>query len=174
MTTLLVYLSDYAIPLVIFYIVISGLINKCNLFDNFAKGAKEGIKIVYSLVPTLIGLMVAISVMRASGLFEIITRLMKPMARIMHFPSELLPITIIKLFSSSAATSLLIDIFKEYGVDSYQGILSSIMMSSSETVFYVLAVYTAAGKVKKTRYIVPGGLFATLVGIVCSCLLVKQ
>ena len=116
--------------------------------------------------------MTAIGVMRASGLFNIITKIIKPIAELIRFPSELLPLVIIKLFSSSAATSLLIDIYKEYGTDSFQGVLSSIIMSTSETVFYVLAVYSAAGKIKKTRYIVPGGLFATLVGIVCSCLLV--
>lgn len=172
MSTILIYLSDYAIPIVIFYIVITGLFNKCNLFDKFVIGAKEGIRIVYDLAPTLIGLMTAIGVMRASGLFNIITKIIKPIAELIRFPSELLPLVIIKLFSSSAATSLLIDIYKEYGTDSFQGVLSSIIMSTSETVFYVLAVYSAAGKIKKTRYIVPGGLFATLVGIVCSCLLV--
>ena len=72
------------------------------------------------------------------------------------------------MFSSSAATSLLIDIFKEYGTDSYNGILSSIMMSSSETIFYTLAVYTAAGGIKKTRYIIAGGIIATISGVICS------
>ena len=100
-------------------------------------------------------------------------KVIKPITDLVKFPSELLPLVVIKMFSSSAATSLLIDIYKEYGVDSYLGKLSSIMMSASETVFYTLAVYTAAGKIKKTRYIVPGGLFATLIGIICSVWLLK-
>lgn len=173
MTNVLIYLSDYAIPIVIFYIVIMGLFTKCNLFDDFLHGVREGLKIVADIVPTLIGLMVAIGVMRASGVLNIIIKLAEPITRFIRFPIELLPLVIIKLFSSSAATSLLIDIYKQYGVDSYQGILSSVMMSSSETVFYVLAVYSAAGRIKKTRYIVLGGLFATLVGIIVSFLLVK-
>lgn len=173
MTNVLVYLSDYAIPIVIFYIVIMGLINKCNLFDDFLYGVKEGLKIVVDIGPTLIGLMTAIGVMRASGVFDVIIKIIEPITRFIRFPTELLPLVLIKLFSSSAATSLLIDIYKQYGTDSYQGTLSSIMMSSSETVFYVLAVYSAAGKIKKTRYIIFGGLFATLVGIICSIFLVS-
>lgn len=173
MTNLLVYLSDYAIPIVIFYIVLMGLFTKCNLFDDFLVGAREGLRIVVDIAPTLIGLMTAIGVMRASGVFDVIIKLIEPLTRLIRFPTEVLPLVIIKLFSSSAATSLLIDIYKQFGADSYQGVLSSIMMSSSETVFYILAVYSAEGKIKKTRYIVLGGLFATLIGIICSIVLVE-
>ena len=168
MSNILMYISDYAIPIIIFYIVISGLFIKTEIFDDFIKGGKEGIKIVVDLVPTLIGLMVAIGVMRISGVFDIIVNFLRPMAEKLNFPSQLLPLAIIKMFSSSAATSLLIDIYKEFGTDSYIGKLASVMMSASETVFYTLAVYTAAGKIKKTRYIVLGGIFTTLIGIISS------
>jgi spore maturation protein B len=174
MNNILVYLSDYAIPIVIFYIVLMGLQSKSEIFEDFLKGAKEGLSIVVELVPTLIGLMVGIGVMRASGVFELLVRLIRPMTDMISFPSELLPLVIIKMFSSSAATSLLLDVYKEFGVDSYLGRLASVMMSASETIFYTLAVYTSAGKIKKTRYIVPGGLFATLVGIICSVYLLTN
>ena len=173
MNNILIYLSDYAIPIIIFYIVLIGLQNKHEIFNEFLVGAREGLKIVVELMPTLIGLMVGIGVMRSSGVFDMFVKVIKPITDLVKFPSELLPLVVIKMFSSSAATSLLIDIYKEYGVDSYLGKLSSIMMSASETVFYTLAVYTAAGKIKKTRYIVPGGLFATLIGIICSVWLLK-
>ena len=174
MNSILIYISDYAIPIVIFYIVLIGLQSKGEIFEDFLKGAKEGLAIVVELVPTLIGLMVGIGVMRASGVFEILIEIIKPVTDVMRFPSQLLPLVVIKLFSSSAATSLLLDIYKEFGVDSYLGRLASIMMSASETVFYTLAVYTSAGKIKKTRYIVPGGLFATLIGIICSVYLMQK
>ena len=174
MNSILMYLSDYAIPLVIFYIVIVGLQSRCEVFSDFLVGAKDGIKIVIDLVPTLVGLMVGIGVMRASGVFEYIVTLLSPITKILSFPSQLLPLAIIKMFSSSAATSLLIDIYKEYGVDSYLGRLGSIMMSASETLFYTLAVYTAAGGIKKTRYIIQGGLVATLVGIIASVCLMNM
>lgn len=174
MTNILIYLSDYSIPIIMFYIVITGLFNKKMVYEDFGTGAKEGMKIVVQLVPTLIGLMVAIGVMRSSGIFELLVSAIKPVTNLLHFPSELLPLVVIKMFSSSAATSLLIDIFKEYGTDSYNGILSSIMMSSSETIFYTLAVYTTAGGIKKTRYIIPGGIIATISGIVCSVWLLNN
>ena len=174
MNNILIYISDYAIPIVIFYIVLIGLQSKGEIFEDFLKGAKEGLAIVVELVPTLIGLMVGIGVMRASGVFEILIEIIKPVTDVMRFPSQLLPLVVIKLFSSSAATSLLLDIYKDFGVDSYLGRLASIMMSASETVFYTLAVYTSAGKIKKTRYIVPGGLFATLIGIICSVYLMQK
>lgn len=173
MNNFFVYISDYAIPIVIFYIVIIGLHNKTEIFDVFLKGARDGLSIVVELAPTLIGLMVGIGVMRASGVFGLIVNIMEPVTSLIRFPSELLPLTLIKLFSSSAATSLLIDIFKEYGVDSYIGRLGAIIMSTSETVFYVLAVYVAAGGIKKTRYVIPGGLFATLVGVIIAVILMN-
>ena len=173
MTNILLYISDYIIPIIIFYIVISGLYNAANVFDDFKEGVKEGIKVVVDIIPTLIGLMVAIGVMNTAGIFEMFSDIVHPIAKLINFPSSLVPLVIIKLFSSSAASSYLISIYKEYGTDSYEGILASVIMSSSETVFYVLAVYTAAAKIKRTRYTLLGGLFATLVGIICSIIVVN-
>lgn len=174
MMKILMYFSDYAIPLVIFYIVIVGLYMNVNIYEEFIIGVKEGIKIVKDMAPTLVALLVAIGVMRQSGIFNMLSVCIEPLVKCIRFPSELVPIVVIKLFSSSAATSMLIDIYKEYGADSYYGILSSVIMSTSETVFYILAVYSVAGKIKKMRYTILGGLFATLVGIICSCLVVKS
>jgi spore maturation protein B len=91
-----------------------------------------------------------------------------------HFPSELVPLVTVKLFSSSAATSLLLDIFKEYGPDSFIGRLASIIMSCTETVFYTMSVYFMTAGVKKTRYTLLGALFATLTGIVASAIITKM
>lgn len=173
MEKILIYISDYSIPLIIFYIVIMGLYNNVNVFEEFMVGAKQGIKIVIDIMPTLLGLMVSIGVMRRAGIFEIISEFIEPLTNAIRIPSVLVPLVIVKMFSSSAATSMLIDIYKEYGTDSYEGILSSVIMSASETVFYVLAVYTAAGKIRKTRYTILGGLFATIVGIICSIIVVN-
>ena len=124
-------------------------------------------------MPTLIGLMVAIGILRASGLLQIVSRLLQPLTDMLHFPSEAVPLVIIKMFSSSAATSLLLDIFKEYGPDSYLGRLSSIILSSTETIFYTLAVYFMAAGVKKTRYTLIGCLLTTLTGIIVSTIITK-
>ena len=170
---LIIYLSDYIIPFIIFYIVSFGLISKTNIYDEFVEGAKDGFKVVFDIMPTLIGLMVAIGILRASGTLDIISDLLKPIANIFHFPSELVPITIVKMFSSSAATSLVLDIFKEYGPDSYLGRIVSIMMSSTETIFYTMAVYFVAAGVKKTRYTLAGAIVATLAGVVASVVIVN-
>jgi spore maturation protein B len=164
----LIYISDYIIPFLFFYIVGMGLLTKQHVFDDFITGAKDGFKVVFDILPTLIGLMVAIGILRASGVLQIIADLLEPLTKMLHFPSEAVPLVIIKMFSSSAATSLLLDIFKEHGPDSYLGRLTSIIMSSTETIFYTLAVYFMAAGVKKTRYTLIGCLLATLTGITVS------
>ena len=167
----LLYISDYIIPFIIFYIVGFGLLMKAPVFHEFTKGAEDGFKVVLNIMPTLIGLMVAIGILRASGTLDLLAGLVKPLTNLMKFPSELVPLVTVKLFSSSAATSLLLDIFKEYGPDSYLGRLSSIIMSCTETVFYTMSVYFMAAKVKKTRYTLAGALFATFVGVLASAVI---
>jgi spore maturation protein B len=167
----ILYVSDYIIPFIFFYIVGYGLITKTNIYDEFINGAKDGFKIVVDILPTLIGLMVAIGILRASGALDILSNLLKPITNILHFPSQLVPVALVKMFSSSAATSLVLDIFKEYGPDSYIGRMVSIMMSSTETIFYTMAVYFMAAGVKKTRYTLFGCLMSTLTGIVVSVIM---
>lgn len=159
------------IPFVIFYIVGFGLLMKTPVFHEFTKGAEDGFKVVLNIMPTLVGLMVAIGVLRASGALDLLSEVLKPLMNFIHFPSELVPLVTVKLFSSSAATSLVLDIFKEYGPDSYLGRLTSIIMSCTETVFYTMSVYFMAVKIKKTRYTLAGSLFATFVGVITSLVL---
>jgi spore maturation protein B len=167
----LIYLSDYIIPFIFFYIIGYGLLTKTNIYDEFIKGAKDGFKVVIDILPTLIGLMVAIGILRASGALNILSDLLRPITEMLHFPSQLVPVVLIKMFSSSAATSLVLDLFKEYGPDSYIGRLVSVMMSSTETIFYTLAVYFMAAGVKKTRYTLFGCLMVTLTGIIASVIM---
>lgn len=167
----LLYVSDYIIPFTIVYIVGFGLLMKVNVYDEFVEGAKDGFKVVNGIMPTLVGLMVAIGIVRASGAFDILSEVIKPLTHIIHFPSELVPLAIVKMFSSSAATSIVLDIFKEYGPDSYLGRITSIMMSCTETIFYTMAVYFMAAGVKKTRYTLAGALVASISGIIASVII---
>jgi spore maturation protein B len=167
----LLYVSDYIIPFIIFYIVGFGLLMKVQVFHEFTKGAEDGFKVVLNIMPTLIGLMVAIGILRASGTLDLLANAIKPITSLLHFPSELVPLVTVKLFSSSAATSLVLDIFKEHGPDSYLGRLTSIIMSCTETIFYTMSVYFMTAKVKKTRYTLLGALFTTLIGIIASVIL---
>lgn len=165
------YLSDYIIPFTIFYIVGFGILMKVDVFDEFIKGAKEGLKIVVSILPTLVGLMVAVGILRVSGTLDILSNVIKPITNIIKFPSELVPLVIVKTVSSSAATGLVLDIFKEFGTDSYIGKITSIMMSCTETIFYTMSVYFMTAGVRKTRYTLLGAIISTLAGIIASVIL---
>lgn len=167
----LIFLSNALIPLLIFYIVAFGLSKKQNIYDDFIKGAADGFRTVLGIMPTLIGLMVAVGVLRASGFLDFLSRITQSFMAFLHFPTELVPVTIVKMFSSSAATGLLLDIYKEFGPDSSLGTMASIMMSSTETIFYTMSVYFMAAHVRKSRYTLAGALLATLAGTVASIFL---
>ncbi len=168
---IILYISDYVIPLTIFYIVGFGLLMKRPVYDDFVKGAKEGAKTVAGIMPTLVGLMVGVGVLRASGFLDALAGFLGQWTENLGFPSQLLPIALIKLFSSSAATGLALDIFNQYGPDSHLGMITSIMLSCTETVFYTISIYFMSVKIKKTRYTLPGALLATFTGIVMSIIL---
>ena len=122
-------------------------------------------------MPTLVALMIAVGVLRASGFLDLVGELCRPLAKFLHFPAELIPLAFIKMFSSSAATGLVLDTFKNHGTDSFIGLVTSIMMSCTETIFYTMSVYFLAAKVTKTRYTLTGALISTLAGIIASVVL---
>ena len=169
--SLLLFLSDAVIPVLVFVIIGYGLLTACNIYNTFIHGAVRGLKIVVQILPTLIGLMMAVGILRASGFMVWLAGLLAPLCKWMHFPAELLSVAFVKLFSSSAATGLALDIFKEYGTDSLQGLGVSIMLSCTESVFYTMSVYFMAVKIRKTRWTLPCALLATLSGIVMSIVL---
>lgn len=169
--TIMTRMSDIIIPMVIFFVVGYGMVSGVKTYETFLKGAKDGLKVVIDIMPTLIGLMVAVGVLRASGFFEFLGVWLQPVTEAVGLPSQILPLLIVKLFSSSAATGLVLDIFKTNGPDSYAGMVTSILMSCTETVFYTMSVYFLAAKVTKTRYTLAGALLATLAGTVASVIL---
>lgn len=168
----LYYLSDSMIPFVLLLVTGYGLLNKVDIFDAFIEGAVDGFRTVYKILPTLIGLMIAIGVLRQSGSLDYLAKVLQPVTALFGFPSELVPLVTVKMFSSSAATSLLLDVYKQFGPDSQLGMLASVLMSCSETIFYTMSVYFMTAKVTKTRYTLAGALVATLAGIIASVILV--
>jgi spore maturation protein B len=164
----LLFLSQAIVPVLIFYIVGTALLRRQDVYDEFLTGAKRGIKTVVEIMPTLIGLMVAVGVLRASGFLDMLTDVLGKCLSFCNFPTELLPLCIVKMFSSSAATGLLLDIYKEYGTDSYLGHAASLLLSSTETIFYTMSVYFMSVHVKKTRYTLAGALFSSVAGIAAS------
>ena len=162
------------LPLLIFYIVLSGLFAKVNVYEEFLKGAQDGMKTVVGIMPTMIGLMVGVGILRASGFLDFLGKLLGKLLKPLGFPAPLMPLTIVKMFSSSAATGLVLDLFKEYGTDSQIGLITSLMMSSTETIFYTMSVYFLAAKVTKTKWTLNGALLATLAGTVASVVLAQK
>lgn len=166
-------LSNLIIPLILFYIVAHGLSKQINVYEEFLKGAADGIKTVLQIMPTMVGLMVSVGVLRASGFLDFLGNLLSKALFFFHIPAPIMPLLIIKMLSSSAATGLVLDIFKSYGPDSRIGLITSLIMSSTETIFYTMSVYFLAAKIKKTRYTLPGALIATLAGVIASFCIVS-
>ena len=169
--TFFMYLSEYMIPILIFYIVTAGLLAKKNVYEDFMKGANDGLHIVVKIMPTLIALMVSVNVLRASGFLELVSKILSPLAEWIRFPVSLVPLSIVKCFSGSASTALLLDIFKEYGVDSMVGKIGALMLSSTETIFYTMSLYFVTVGIKKTGYTLAGCLISTLAGMIASVVL---
>ena len=168
---IMLFISDLIIPLTIVLIILYGIMHKAPVYDNFIEGAKDGLKISFNILPTLIGLMVGVGILRASGFLDMLATLLSPIANLVNFPAEALPLTLMRLVSSSAATGLQLDIYATHGPDSFIGRFVSIMMSSTETVFYTFSLYFVHINIKRTRYTLPGALFANLVSIIASLII---
>ena len=162
------FISNLAMPLIILIVVIYGLKEKRKVFDDFLDGAKEGIGIVLSIFPTLIGLFVAIGALRSSGILDIIIRILNPMLSIINFPTELMPLAMLRPISGSSSIAIATDIMTNYGTDTQLGMMASVIMGSTETTLYTIAVYTSCVKIKKTRFILLAALTADIVGIITS------
>ena len=172
MNTLL-FLSEIIIPLTIFSIILSGLLKRLPVFDLFTSGTERGFKTVLKTAPTLIGLMSAVSALRASGLLNYLENIFLPLEKAFSFPSRLIPLLFIRLFSTSAATGFLLDIFKEAGPDSFPGFTASIIMSCTEAAFYTMSIYFTSIQIKKTRWTLPGAILSSLAGII-SCFFLSR
>ncbi len=165
------FLSSLAMPFIILLIVTYGLLEKRKVFDDFLEGAKEGIEIVFNILPTLVGLFVAIGALRNSGVLDIIIRFITPLLNVIHFPSEIMPLAMLRPISGSGSIAVATDIMKNYGVDTTIGIIASTIMGSTETTLYTIAVYTSCVKIRKTRFVLLASLTADVVGIVVSVII---
>lgn len=170
--SILLTISDFLIPVTILFIVVFGCLQRVDIYEVFLEGAKEGLQTVIDILPTLIGLVMAVEVVRAGGLLDLMVELLRPLSNAVGFPAELAPLSIVRLVSSSAATGLLTDLFAHYGPDSYLGRVASVMMSCTETVFYTMSLYFLSVGIKKTRWTLPCALLANIVGIAAAVWLV--
>ena len=168
------YFSDFIVPFTMLYIVIYGFFHKTDVYESFLKGVQEGFHIVIKIAPTMVALLVSVGIFRASGALSFVSSLLEPLGGLLHIPVEMIPVFIVRIFSSSAAVSFVLDIFKEFGPDSSIGMMVSIMMSCTETVIYTITIYYMSIQIKKTRWTLPGALFATVAGAVASVIITEM
>lgn len=157
-------IGDYAIPIIFAAVCLYGLFKRTDVFSEFVKGAEEGLATVKEIFPSLMALVVSVGMFRSCGGVELLSGWLSPVTDFFGFPEACTPLAILRPFSGSGAVAVFESILNGEGPDSFAGRVASVMLGSSETTFYTLAVYFAATKVKKTRY----ALAAALVGDLCG------
>lgn len=167
------YLGQIILPLITVLIIIFGFIKKVPMFEAFLEGAKAGLINTFHIAPSLIALIVAVSMLRQSGALEMLCNFVSPILQPLGFPPQLLPMALLRPISGSGSTALLNSILQENGADSFIGRCASVMAGSTETTFYAIAVYYGAVGVKKMRHTIPAALLADFTGMVMAVLTVN-
>ena len=167
------FFSNVAMQFMIVVIVLYGVIERKKVFDIFLDGAKDGIAIVLNIFPTLVGLFVAIGALRSSGIIDLIVSFLTPVFNFFSFPTEILPLALIRPISGSASIAVATDIMNTFGIDTYIGFVASVIMGSTETTVYTIAVYTSSVGIKNTRFVLWAALIADFVGILTSIVICR-
>lgn len=163
----------YIIPVIVGLILVFGFLKKVPMFDTFMEGAKDGLKSSVSIIVPLVGLITAVSMLKASGALDVFTAAIEPLANLIKLPAQLLPLILLRPVSGSGALALADNLFSNYGVDSYIGRVGAVMMGSTETTFYAMAIYFGCVGVKKTRHTLPAAVSADITGYIVSLLIVS-
>lgn len=167
-------ISNLTVPAIIAFVALWGILKKCDIWNAMLRGMTDGAKTTFKILPSLIALLTAVYMLRASGAMDLITSLLSPIAKFLGIPAECVPLGILRPFSGSAALALGADVMKSSGADSFAGRVASVMLGSAETTFYTIAVYFGALKLNKTRYAIPAALIADIVGYIASVWAVKM
>lgn len=166
-------MTEYIIPSVIFFIVFICLIKKVPLYNALTKGASDGLGIVIGIFPTLVMMLLATSMLKASGALDYFIKLMIPMLKFFNVPDSVMPMILLRPVSGSGAFGILSDIFSECGPDSRAGMIASVIMGSTETTFYAMSVYFGATGVKNVARAIPCAVIGDIVGVIVALLIIK-
>ncbi len=164
---------SYIVPLLIVAVLVTGLFRRVNVYDSFVLGARKSVGLSVTVLPYLAAIFIMVNALHESGLDVYVTKLLAPPFQLLGIPSEVVRLVLLRPFSGSGSLAILADVYKQYGPDSYVGRCASVIMGSSETVFYVASVYFAGTKVRRTGWAIPIALFCNLLGAVAACLLCK-
>ena len=162
-------MAIYIIPIFIIFLLIYSLIKKINAYDSFVDGAKQAVDLCINTFPYLVAIFSIVELLQASGLSQLISSIASPVFNVLGIPSQLTEFLIIRPFTGSGSIGMLSNIFSLYGADSYIAKCACVIMSCSETTFYVVAVYFSTTKIKKLRYVIPVCLLSALIGSVLAC-----
>lgn len=165
--------GEFVVPVVVLLITAFGLFRRVPVFDAFVAGAKEGLRSSVSILPTLVGLIMGVSMLSASGALDLLSSLLASAAGALGLPPQVMPLALIKPVSGSGSTAVLTQLFRECGPDSFAGRVASVLAGSTETTFYAIAVYFGSVGVKKTRHTIPAALAADAAALIFSPLTVR-
>lgn len=160
-------IGAWAVPLVLSAIVLIGFLHGVPVFDTFLEGAREGMHATVQILPTLIGLIMAVSMLNASGALDLLSTFLAPAASFLGIPAQVMPLALVKPFSGSGSAAVLTQIFSTCGPDSFEGRVASVLSGSTETTFYAVAVYYGSVGIRKTRHTIP----AAVIGDLSACAL---
>jgi spore maturation protein B len=164
-------ISTWIIPIIILIVLLAGTIKKVPTYETFVEGGKEGVKMAISLLPFLLGMMVSIAIFRASGAMDAFIGLISPFLHMVGFPSEVVPLALVRPLSGTASLAITTDIIQEYGADSFIGRIASTMQGSTDTTLYILTVYFGAVGIKRMGDALKVGLLADIIGIIASIII---
>lgn len=167
------YLSKSIIPIIFVIIVTYGMFKGRKVYEWFIEGAAEGLKVCINIFPYLLAMIIGVQIFRAANLLDFLNNLIAPIGRVIGLPKEVIPLTLIKPLSGSGAMGVFSDILKNYGPDSPIGLVASVIMGSTETIFYTITVYFGAIKIKKIRHTLWASIFADLTAIIAAIFMVK-
>ena len=165
--------SSYVIPVLLAAVAVYGMGKKVNVYSALTHGAEEGLSVLLRIIPALVGLLTAVSMFRASGALEWFSDLCAPLLDLLGIPAETMPLMLIRPVSGSGALAVASDLMMTHGPDSYEGRVAAVMLGSTETTFYTLAVYFGSAGIIRTRHAVPAALVADLAGFLASALAVR-
>ncbi len=166
-------MSEYILPIIFIFLFIYCLFKRINTYDYFVKGAKGAIKLVVEIFPFIASILIAVALLRVSGITDFLASLLSPIFNALGIPTELVELVLLRPFTGSGSYGILEGIFSTYGADSYISRCACVIMGCSETIFYVATIYISQTKVKKLLYAIPVALVCSLIGTILACLFCK-
>lgn len=168
------YITKSIIPIIVVIIITYGMIKGKKVYEWFIEGAKEGLKVCLNIFPYLLAMIIAVNIFREAKLLDLLNNIIAPVGSLIGLPKEIIPLVLIKPLSGSGAIGILTDIVKTYGPDSYIGLIASVIMGTTETIFYTITVYFGAVQIKKIRHTLWAAVLADLTAIIISIFLVSK